>query len=173
MSIFVTRKPATGRMSILSKYRFHSFWLLYALGSLDLFIDKQELMSNVVLKANGLCWSDTMNVSVWLRFEGKIFGLHKSRQWDSKSWQLKRVVSSFLFVIVHWNHSHKICVFWLKSKHRSRVEGWRGKSVSSPRLFKRSMQFSRTTLTYMLHTKVYVTYHAGIAFADDGFGLWT
>ncbi len=56
---------------------------------------------------------------------------------------------------------------------RSRVEGWRGKSVSSPRLVKRSMQFSRTTLTYMLHTKVYVAYRAGIAFADDGFGLRT
>ena len=56
---------------------------------------------------------------------------------------------------------------------RSRVEGWRGKSVSSPRLVKRSVQFSRTTLTYMLHTKVYVAYRAGIAFADDGFGLRT
>ena len=56
---------------------------------------------------------------------------------------------------------------------RSRVEGWCGKSVSSPRLFKRSMQFSRTTLTYMLHTKVYVAYRAEIAFADDGFGLRT
>ncbi len=56
---------------------------------------------------------------------------------------------------------------------RSRVEGWRGKSVSSPRLVKRSVQFSRTTLTYMLHTKVYVAYHAGIAFANDVFGLRT
>ena len=55
----------------------------------------------------------------------------------------------------------------------SRVEGWRGKSVSSPRLVKRSMRFSRTTLTYMLHIKVYVAYRAGIAFADDGFGLRT
>ncbi len=56
---------------------------------------------------------------------------------------------------------------------RSRVEGWRGKSVSNPRLVKRSMQFSRTTLTYMLRTKVYVAYRAGIAFAEDSFGLRT
>jgi hypothetical protein len=57
--------------------------------------------------------------------------------------------------------------------HMCRVEGWRGKSVSSPRLVKRSMRFSRTTLTYTLHTKVYVTYRAEIAFAVWDFGLRT
>jgi hypothetical protein len=55
----------------------------------------------------------------------------------------------------------------------SRVEGWRGKSVSSPRLVKRSMRFSRTTLTYTLPTKVYVTYRTGVAFTFDDSGLWT
>ncbi len=35
------------------------------------------------------------------------------------------------------------------------------------------MRFSRTTLTYMLLTKVYLAYRAGIAFANDGFGLRT
>ena len=29
------------------------------------------------------------------------------------------------------------------------------------------MRISRTTLSYMLHTKVYVTYRAGVAFAID------
>jgi len=52
---FITRKPDTGRMSVLSKYRLHSFWLFYTLGSLDLSIDKHELMRNVALKANDLC----------------------------------------------------------------------------------------------------------------------
>ena len=55
-------------------------------------------MRNKVLKANGLCRSDTIDVSVRRQFEGKIFGLHKPKQWDSKSWQLERVVSSFLCV---------------------------------------------------------------------------
>jgi hypothetical protein len=29
------------------------------------------------------------------------------------------------------------------------------------------MWFFRTALTYMLHTKVYATYHAGVALAND------
>jgi len=29
------------------------------------------------------------------------------------------------------------------------------------------MRVSRTTLTYMLHIKVYVTYRAGVAFTSD------
>ena len=36
-----------------------------------------------------------MNVSVRPQFEGKIFGLHKPKQWDSKSWQLERAVSLY------------------------------------------------------------------------------
>jgi len=57
----------------------------------------------------------------------------------------------------------------------SSVVGSRAGAVSPfpPRLVKRSIQFSRTTLTYTLLTKVYVAYHAGIAFADDSFGLRT
>ena len=61
-------------MSVLSKYQPHSFWIFCALGSLDLLIDKQELIRNKVLKVNGLCGSDTMDVSARRQFEGKIFG---------------------------------------------------------------------------------------------------
>ena len=43
-------------------------------GSIDLLIDKQELIRNKVLKANGLCSIDTMDVSVRRQFKGKIFG---------------------------------------------------------------------------------------------------
>jgi hypothetical protein len=46
-------------------------------GSIDLLIDKQELIRNKVLKAKGLCGSDTMDVSVRRQFEGKIFGFRK------------------------------------------------------------------------------------------------
>jgi len=61
-------------MSFLSKYHPHSFLLFCALGSINLLIDNQELIKNKVLKANGLCGSDTMDVSVMRQFEGKIFG---------------------------------------------------------------------------------------------------
>ena len=61
-------------MSVLSKYHPHSFWLFCALGSLDLLIDKQELTKNKVLKAKGLCGSDTIDVSVRRQFKAKIFG---------------------------------------------------------------------------------------------------
>jgi len=47
---------------------------LCALGSIDLLIDKQELIRNKVLKANDLCDSDTMDVCVGRQFESKIFG---------------------------------------------------------------------------------------------------
>ena len=50
------------------------FRLLYAMGYIDFLIDKQELIRNKVLKANGLCGSDIMDVSVRRQFEGKIFG---------------------------------------------------------------------------------------------------
>jgi len=52
----------------------HPLSLFHALGAIDLLIDKQELIKNKVLKANGLCGSDTMDVSVRRQFEGKIFG---------------------------------------------------------------------------------------------------
>lgn len=54
-----------------------------------------------------------------------------------------------------------------------RVEGWRGKSVSSPRLIKRSMRFSRTTLACTFLIKGYVTYRAGSAFDVEDSGLRT
>jgi len=40
----------------------------------EFLLDKQELIRNKVLEANGLCSSDTINVSVRRQFEGKIFG---------------------------------------------------------------------------------------------------
>ncbi len=55
----------------------HPFCLFHAPGSIDLLIDKQELIRNKVLEANSLCSSDTMDVSVRRQFEGKIFGFRK------------------------------------------------------------------------------------------------
>ncbi len=52
----------------------HPLCLFHALGAIDLLIDKQELIRNKVMKAKGLCGSDTMDVSVRRQFKGKIFG---------------------------------------------------------------------------------------------------
>ena len=52
----------------------HPLCLFHALGSVDLLIDKQQLIRNKVFKANGLCGSNTINVSVKHQFKGKIFG---------------------------------------------------------------------------------------------------
>ena len=57
-----------------------TLWLLYALGSVDFLLDKQELIRNKVLKAKGLCGSDTMNVSVRRQFKGKIFRFRKNSE---------------------------------------------------------------------------------------------
>ena len=54
----------------------------------------------------------------------------------------------------------------------ARVEGWRGKSVSSPRRFKLYMRISRIQLSYTLLAKPYVAYRAGSAFVN-GCGLRT
>ena len=61
-------------MSIVSEAYDILFLFFAHVGSIDLLIDKQELMRNRVLKANGLCGSDTMDVSVRRQFEAKIFG---------------------------------------------------------------------------------------------------
>jgi len=61
-------------MSIVSEAYDILFLFFAHVGSIDLLIDKQELTKNKVLKANGLCGSDTMDVSVRSQFEGKIFG---------------------------------------------------------------------------------------------------
>ncbi len=71
-------------MNVVSEAYDILFLFFAHVGSIDLLIDKQELIRNQVWKANGLCGSDTMDVSVRRRFEGKIFGLHRPRQWDSK-----------------------------------------------------------------------------------------
>ena len=55
-------------MSIIPKYYPHSLCLFCTLGSLDLLIDKQELVGNKILKVNSLCGSDTMDVSVGRQF---------------------------------------------------------------------------------------------------------
>ena len=50
-----------------------------------------------------------------------------------------------------------------------RVESWRGSlsdSVSNSRLIKRSMRFSRTTLSCTFRVKGYETYRAEAAFDD-------
>ncbi len=61
-------------MSIMSEAYDILFLFFAHVGSIDLLIDKQELIRNKVLKANSLCGSDTMDVSVRRQFEGKIFG---------------------------------------------------------------------------------------------------
>jgi len=48
--------------------------------TLDFLIDKQELIRNKVLKAKGLCGSDTMDVSVKRQFKGKIFRFRKNSE---------------------------------------------------------------------------------------------
>lgn len=60
---------------------------------MDLLIDKQELVRNKVLEANSLCGSDTMDVSVRRRFEGKIFGFRKI----SERFSLKQAPNSMAF----------------------------------------------------------------------------
>jgi hypothetical protein len=77
----------------------HPFCLFQASGSIDLLIDKQELIGNKVLKASDLGGSDTVDVSVGRQFRGKIFGPRKARQCDSMGWQLERVVSLFFLSV--------------------------------------------------------------------------
>jgi len=61
-------------MSIVSEAYDILFLFFAHVGSIDLLIDKQELIRNKVLKVNGLCGCDTMDVSVRRQFKGKIFG---------------------------------------------------------------------------------------------------
>jgi len=61
-------------MSIVSEAYDILFLFFAHVGSIDLLIDKQELIRNKVLKANSLYGSDTMDVSVRRQFKGKIFG---------------------------------------------------------------------------------------------------
>jgi hypothetical protein len=65
-------------MSIVSEAYDILFLFFAHVGSIDLLIDKQELIRNKVLEANSLCGSDTMDVSVRRQFEGKIFGFRKN-----------------------------------------------------------------------------------------------
>ncbi len=60
-------------MSIVSEAYDILFLFFAHVGSIDLLIDKQELIRNKVLNANGLCGSDIMDVSVRRQFKGKIF----------------------------------------------------------------------------------------------------
>jgi hypothetical protein len=61
-------------MSVVSE-AYDILFLFYAhVASIDLLIDNQELIRNKVWEANGLCGSETMDVSVRRQFEGKIFG---------------------------------------------------------------------------------------------------
>jgi len=64
-------------MDVLSEAYDILFLFFTYVGSIDLLIDKQELVRNKVLKVNSLCGSDTMDVSVRRQFEGKIFRFRK------------------------------------------------------------------------------------------------
>jgi len=57
-------------MSVVSEAYDILFLFFANVGSIDLLIDKQELTKNKLLKANGLCGSGTMDVSVMRQFEG-------------------------------------------------------------------------------------------------------
>jgi len=61
-------------MSIASEAYDILFLFFAHVGSIDLLIDKQELIRNKVMKANSLYGSDTMDVSVRRQFKGKILG---------------------------------------------------------------------------------------------------
>jgi len=61
-------------MGIMSEPYDVLFLFFAHVGSIDLLIDKQELIRNKVLKVNSLYGSDTMDVSVRRQLVGKIFG---------------------------------------------------------------------------------------------------
>jgi hypothetical protein len=63
-------------------------WLLSALGSVDLLLDKQELIRNKVLKTKGLCGSDTITL-------GRCDESHQL--WEGKTRRGKWVRSIFCF----------------------------------------------------------------------------
>jgi len=55
-------------MSVVSKAYDILFLFFTHVGSIDILIDKQELVGNKILKVNSLCGSDTMDVSVGRQF---------------------------------------------------------------------------------------------------------
>lgn len=67
-------------MSVVSEAYDILFLFFTHVGSIDLLIDKQELVRNKVLKVNSLCGSDTMDVIVRRQFEGKIFRFRKKSE---------------------------------------------------------------------------------------------
>ena len=58
-------------------------------------------------------------------------------------------------------------VRWLCQGFRRGPQSGSHGNVSSPRHVKRSVQISRTALSWMLHAKGYGTYQAGSAFGRD------
>lgn len=57
------------------------FFLIFKhMCSIDLLIDKQELIKKKVLKVNGLCRNDTMGVSTRRQFESKFFGFRTNSE---------------------------------------------------------------------------------------------
>jgi hypothetical protein len=58
-------------------------------------------------------------------------------------------------------------VRWLCQGFRRGPQSSSHGNVSNPRLVKRSVQISRTALSWMLHAKGYGTYQAGSAFGRD------
>ena len=77
LAICYRSKPCFAIQSFDVGFAKQKLLILYAREFKELLIDKQELIRNTVLKTNGLCGSDTMDVSVRRQFEGKIFGFRK------------------------------------------------------------------------------------------------
>ena len=80
---------------------------------------------------------------------------------------------SFIFLIPLWlspvNRPAQLPTRETEKDVSGRVESWRGSlsdSVSNSRLIKRSMRFSRTTLSCTFRVKGYETYRAEAAFDD-------
>jgi len=57
-----------------------SFLFFVHVGSLDLLIDKQQLIRNNVLAANSLCANDTMDVSLRRQFKDRISRFREKRE---------------------------------------------------------------------------------------------
>ena len=71
-------------MSVVSEAYVILFLFFAHVGSIDLLIDKQKLIKNKVLKANALCGSGIMDVSVRRQLKGKIFGFRINKSTISR-----------------------------------------------------------------------------------------
>ena len=79
-------------MSVVSEAYDILFLFFAHVGSIDLLLDKQELVGNKVLKVNSLCGSDTMDVSVGRQFPASC----KKYQNSSKSHQFQELKNTLI-----------------------------------------------------------------------------